>query len=506
MPQDLNHLPISYQLQALRPDARRAALADCEARVEATPDAATLAELTERYLDLSRPVEAEAAAHRLLAIVAADQGRDSRAYAEGLVHLAHALERQMQMAEAEPLLRRALQLFAAAGDDLGAANALWFLSFSLLGPERDAEELALRRRCLALRASHLDPDHPDVALAHLTVAHSLLTIGDVAQAEALSERALASQIRTFGNEHFSVADSLGLVAKIAMAQRKPAEAHGMLVRAMEITVALYGEAGTGFEVAAFQLASAKAAIGETAAALDWATRALSRRVDRLGDDHPMVGMGHNEVGVIASNTGQWDLAERHFRQAIDRIEPTPLAPSRLPNILLNLGDTFLSQGRLRSAHTLAEWAQIYPLTRVQVAHASRLLGFALVQMGAPNAALPHLHASLADYQSRDDSSPALVRSLHVAIAQASHSLGRTADVERHLTTAISILDECEDEPEELAGCLYLLADQFTKQRRDDRAVPLLRWGVALCDSGRVPVALDGYLRLALSKALLRTSR
>ena len=126
--------------------------------------------------------------------------------ATGLNNLARLLQDTNRLAEAEPLMRRALAISEASlgPDHPDVATGLNNLARLLKATNRLAEAEPLMRRALAISEASLGPDHPNVAIRLNNLAGLLQDTNRLAEAEPLMRRMsvilLAFQ-RTTGHKH-----------------------------------------------------------------------------------------------------------------------------------------------------------------------------------------------------------------------------------------------------------------------------------------------------------------
>ena len=96
----------------------------------------------------------------------------------------------------------------------------------LNGAERAAREAVSIYRAV--------PDHhPDRVMADHVLGEVLLYSGQIDEAAVLFERALAAQRRLYGSVSSTVAETLGSLAQVRLAQNKSAEAQALIVEALD---------------------------------------------------------------------------------------------------------------------------------------------------------------------------------------------------------------------------------------------------------------------------------
>ena len=184
----------------------------------------------------NRMAEAEPLMRRALAIDEKGFGPDHADVAILLNNLAQLLQATNRLAEAEPLMRRALAIdeksFGSEHPHL--ARDLNNLALLLQDTNRLAEAEPLMRRALALDEKSFGPDHPNVAIALNNLALLLQNTKRLAEAEPLIRRALAIDKKSFGPDHPNVAIRLNNLALLLQDTNRLAEAEPLMRRAVVI--------------------------------------------------------------------------------------------------------------------------------------------------------------------------------------------------------------------------------------------------------------------------------
>jgi len=190
----------------------------------------------------NRLAEAEPLMHRALALDRASFGPDHPNVAVGLNNLALLLQATNRLAEAERLLRRALALDETSfgSDHSTVAIRLNNLAQLLQDTNRWAEAEPLMRRALAVDESSFGPDHPKVARDLNNLALLLQATNRLAEAEPLMRRALALDETSFGPDHPNVAIRLNNLALLLQATNRLAEAEPLMRRALTLDETSFG--------------------------------------------------------------------------------------------------------------------------------------------------------------------------------------------------------------------------------------------------------------------------
>ncbi|MDA1143296.1 MAG: tetratricopeptide repeat protein, partial [Planctomycetota bacterium] len=174
--------------------------------------------------DLAQWKEAESEGR--LSLQEAEQTGDEPLIAWAMNELALLLQTTNRLAEAEPLMRRALaidtQSYGAEHPDV--AIDLNNLALLLHATNRLAEAELLMRRALAIDEQSFGAEHPTVAIRLNNLAMLLEATNRLAEAEPLMRRALAIDEQSFGAQHPNVARDLNNLAQLLKATNRLAEA------------------------------------------------------------------------------------------------------------------------------------------------------------------------------------------------------------------------------------------------------------------------------------------
>ena len=128
-----------------------------------------------------------------------------------------------RLAEAEPLMRRALAIDEKSygRDHPDVAIGLNNLAQLLQATNRLAEAEPLMRRALAIDEKSYGPDHPNVAMRLNNLAQLLQATNRLAEAEPLMRRALAIDEASYGSDHPNVAIGLNNLAQLLQGHEPP---------------------------------------------------------------------------------------------------------------------------------------------------------------------------------------------------------------------------------------------------------------------------------------------
>jgi tetratricopeptide (TPR) repeat protein len=167
----------------------------------------------------------------------ASYGPDHPSVATTLNNLAGLLEDTNRLAEAEPLMRRALAIAEASlgPDHPSVATSLNNLALLLRATNRLTEAEPLMRRALAINEASYGPDHPKVAIRLNNLAGLLWIENRLAEAEPLMRRhveiLMSFTVRT-GHVHPHLHASFGNYGSLLMAMGRSQAAADAAVEAL----------------------------------------------------------------------------------------------------------------------------------------------------------------------------------------------------------------------------------------------------------------------------------
>ncbi len=341
---------------------------------------ATLLQATHRL------AEAEPLMRRALTITEQSYGSEHPRVAPDLNNLAKLLQDTNRLEEAEPLLRRALAITEQSYGSEHPEVAIFLnnLATLLQATNRLAEAEPLLRRALTIDEASYGKEHPHVARDLNNLALLLQATNRLAEAEPLTRRALAIDEHSYGLEHPRVAIDLNNLAQLLQATHRLAEAEPLMRRALTITEQSYGsdhpEAARGLN----NLATLLQATHRLAEAEPLMRRTLTIGEQSYGSDHPEVAIFLSNLAQLLQATNRLAEAEPLLRRALV-IDETSYGPEH-PSVAVKLCSLAVL---LAATHRLAESE---PLMR---RHVIIFLRFT-VATGHPH---PHLLAALNNYAS-----------------------------------------------------------------------------------------------------------
>jgi DNA-binding SARP family transcriptional activator/tetratricopeptide (TPR) repeat protein len=279
--------------------------------------------------------------------------------AENIEALAALLRDTNRPGEAEPLLRRSVELCEAmAGPhDPSVAVALNELAILLHYANRLTEAEALYRRALAIDEKAFVADDPAVALRSHNLALLLHETNRLTEAEPLLERALRIDERARGTRHPDVASDLGSLGWLIFQTGRVNAAEPLLRRTVDIREAAYGTQHPSYAHALSDVAVLLHDTGRFAEADLLCSQALAIYEASYGADHPVVAACLNNVAELVGDEGRLDNAEALYRRALASDETT-YGPSQtnVARDLNNFAGLLAAAGRPDEARPLLERA------------------------------------------------------------------------------------------------------------------------------------------------------
>ncbi|MBV6498581.1 MAG: hypothetical protein CJBNEKGG_00806 [Prosthecobacter sp.] len=231
---------------------------------------------------------------------------------------AQLLKATNRLAEAEPLMRRALDLVekSSGPDHPNVAIHLNNLAQLLQDTNRLAEAEPLMRRALDLGEKSFGPDHPNVAIRLNNLATLLQATNRLAEAEPLTRRAFDLVEKSFGPDHPNVATCLSNLATLLQATNRLAEAEPLMRRALNLVEKSFGPDHPNVAIHLNNLAQLLKATNRLAEAEPLMRRALDLDEKSFGPDHPNVAIRRNNLAVLLQATNRPAEAEPLMRRAV----------------------------------------------------------------------------------------------------------------------------------------------------------------------------------------------
>jgi Tfp pilus assembly protein PilF len=268
----------------------------------------------------------------------------------------------------ESVAARAERIFEAQDPPalVGIGRAISRRANALMARNHLADAEPLLRRALLICEHVLGTEHPSTLTSMGNMAALLQNKGEYAEAEALLRRALLAKEHILGTDHPSTLTSANNLGDLLQSKGEHAEAESLVRRALLACERVFGPDHPDTLTSVGNLARLLARKGEYAEAEQLFRRAYLACERVLGPDHPKTRTNINNLAGVLFNEGEHAEAEQLFRQAYLACEHVlgPDHPDTLTNIS-NLAGLLYSKG---------EYAEAEPLFRRVVEGFERGLG------------------------------------------------------------------------------------------------------------------------------------
>ena len=178
----------------------------------------------------------------------------------------------------------------------------------------------------AVAEATLRPDHPAIAVSLNRLANPVMSLGDIARATALRERALAIAEKAFGPDHFMVAHQLNDMANTLVARGDYVAAQHLYERARVIY-----ERGSGSSYSddvattVLNMATVSANLGDFVEAARLERQAIAMWEREYGRQHPFVALALMQFADTLASQGRDREAIASYERAAS-IQQTALRP------------------------------------------------------------------------------------------------------------------------------------------------------------------------------------
>ena len=267
--------------------------------------------------DLSRWSESER--QQRLALAEAEELANPMLVACASSDLAQLLHETNRLGEAEPLMRRALEIDETA---LGrhhpvVAIRLNGLARLLEATSRFVEAESLFRRALKITEAAFGRQHPVVAIRLNNLAALLWETNRFEEAEPMMRRALEISEAAHGRHHPDLANRLSNLAGLLQATDRFNEAEPLFRRALKISEATYGRHHPTVAVCLNNLAGLLKETGRFGEGERLFGRALAIDEAAHGKFHPLVANRLNNLAHLLMAINRLEEAEPLMRRAFD---------------------------------------------------------------------------------------------------------------------------------------------------------------------------------------------
>jgi len=131
------------------------------------------------------------------------------------------------------------------------------------------------------------------------------------------EQALASDLKTYGEDHPDVATDRNNLGMAWQALGEYQKAIGYLEQALGSVFKTYGEAHPDVAIDRNNLGGALGSLGEYQKAINYYEQALAGGLKTYGEDHPLVATARNNLGMAWQALGEYPKAIGYYEQALD---------------------------------------------------------------------------------------------------------------------------------------------------------------------------------------------
>jgi len=312
--------------------------------------AARLTSLAQVLQATNHVAEAEPLMRRALAIDEQTYGPEHTHVAVDLNNLAVLLQATNRLAEAEPLMRRALAIDVESygPEHSDVARDLNNLVLVLQATNRLTEAEPLMRRALAIEEHTYGPNHPNVSRSLNNLAQLLRVTNRLAEAESMMRRALAIDEHTYGPHHPNVAIHLSSLGQLLQDTNRLREAEPMMRRALAIDEHSYGANHPQVAKRLNNLAQLLQHTDRLAEAEPLLRRALAIDEQSYDPDHPNVAIALNNLARLLQDTNRLDEAEPLMTRAVEIFLKFGVATGHehpdLPAVIDNYSDLLTETG------------------------------------------------------------------------------------------------------------------------------------------------------------------
>jgi eukaryotic-like serine/threonine-protein kinase len=216
--------------------------------------------------------------------------------------------------EAEPLLRRAIEIRRAEGTPAELAESLANLGrlYAHTG-QHDSAEVYLRE-AIAIRQERPAPAGPELAVTLNDLGSLLTDRGEYAEAEALYRLSLQI-LRNMRVPHEQLGQTLSNLGVNFFNQANPAAAEPFYREALAADLSLHGPDHPNVAVRLANLSMVLEAGRDFAAADSLLTRGIGILRNRLGSDHYLTSFYLVQLGALLRKAGKYERSEATLREA-----------------------------------------------------------------------------------------------------------------------------------------------------------------------------------------------
>jgi len=216
-----------------------------------------------------------------------------------------------------------------------------------------AEALAVSQRALAIAEQNFGANHPEVALVLNNLALIDKKMGRYAEAEPLYKRALEIFEEAVGPKHPDVAIAMSNLAELYRLQGKTAQVEPLLKQALDIKQKALGPEHPSVGIANNSLAAFYVSQNKFDEATPLYEQAMKIIYNAYGPAHPLFAKTVTNVAELYSAQKKYDEAEQLFKMSLEVKEET-LGPDH-PDVIRSLNGLaklYQAQGKYAEAEEL----------------------------------------------------------------------------------------------------------------------------------------------------------
>ena len=253
------------------------------------------------------------------ALAEAKELADAKFVAWASNELAQLLQRTGRLGEAEPLLRRALELSESAYSTEYPTVAVYLNNLGILlhATDRIEEAETLIRRALEIDEATYGERHPTTAIRLNNMAQILRDTNRIEEAESLMRKAFEIDIAAFGERHPRVAVRLNNLAVLLRDTNRIEEAESLMRRALEIDEAAFGEHHPTTATRLNNLSQVLRDTNRIEEAESLLRHALEIDVTAFGEQHPNVAVDLGNLALLLMDTNRIEEAETLMWRALE---------------------------------------------------------------------------------------------------------------------------------------------------------------------------------------------
>ena len=283
---------------------------DLEQQLAQRPKDDTLAREAKVALDAGKFEEAEALLRRSLESHPKNLVTFPVKAGQDAYSLGHIAELQLDYRKAQRYFEQAAVLVPE--------NSTYLNRAGLINNTLGAYDSAIRyyEQALASDLKTYGEDHPNVARDRNNLGVAYHALGEFDRAIRYFEQALASDLKTYGEAHPNVARDRNNLGSAYQALGEVDRAIRYYEQALASDLKTVGEDHPNVAIDRNNLGLAYKALGEYPKAIRYYEQALASDLKTYGEDHPDVAIDRNNLGGAYHAKGEFDRAIRYFEQAL----------------------------------------------------------------------------------------------------------------------------------------------------------------------------------------------